>query len=172
MAYTNSSLMSSLPKMAYTNSSLMSSLPFMITTTDSNSPSTRPTSVKFNRPIRVSASCASTAERSTSTSTNPHRFAGSSLYEVLGIPMGATCQEIKSAYRKLARVLHPDVNDDENKAGYEFMKVHEAYSTLCDPEKRADYDRLYFSQRSQQVIKPMTFGYGMRTRNWETDQCW
>ncbi|PQQ03261.1 chaperone protein dnaJ 11 chloroplastic [Prunus yedoensis var. nudiflora] len=96
-----------------------------------------------------------------------------SLYEILGIPAVATCQEIKSAYRRLARVCHPDVAASEGKdtSADRFMKIYAAYSTLSDPEKRADYDRKFMRR-----IRPLSTasgysGYYTR-RNWETDQCW
>ncbi|KGN61956.2 hypothetical protein Csa_006153 [Cucumis sativus] len=72
-------------------------------------------------------------------STTGVRFTRSSFYEVLGIPMTASSREIKAAYRKLARTCHPDVVA-ENSAE-EFIKIQTAYSTLSDPDKRADYDR-------------------------------
>ncbi|KAJ6708721.1 DNAJ DOMAIN (PROKARYOTIC HEAT SHOCK PROTEIN)-RELATED [Salix koriyanagi] len=113
----------------------------------------------------------------------------SSLYEVLGIQMGATCQEIKTAYRRLARTLHPDVaaSGQREDTAYEFMRVHEAYETLSDPEKRADYDRSLY-RRGRQTGSPfvmsaatvttMATGYaaagfsGYTSQRWETDQCW
>ncbi|CAK7346173.1 unnamed protein product [Dovyalis caffra] len=117
-----------------------SSSPFVGPKFSNNEPQSPPFRVSF-RPFSVSASCASTAERPTSHNVTP-----TSLYEVLGIQMGATCQEIKAAYRKLARTLHPDVaaNGQKEDTAYEFIKVHEAYETLSDPEKRADYDRSLF----------------------------
>ncbi len=62
-------------------------------------------------------------------------------YQVLGLSKNATEKEIKSAYRKLARKHHPDVNPGDNAAEEQFKKVSEAYDVLRDPEKRAAYDR-------------------------------
>uniref|UniRef100_A0A2P2N152 Uncharacterized protein MANES_02G104900 n=1 Tax=Rhizophora mucronata TaxID=61149 RepID=A0A2P2N152_RHIMU len=94
-----------------------------------------------------------------------------SLYEVLGIPVGASGQEIKTAYRQLARTCHPDVAavDRKDSSAGEFMRIHAAYSTLYDPEKRAVYDRKLF-RRNQRPLTAGLSGYG--GRNWETDQCW
>ena len=62
-------------------------------------------------------------------------------YATLGIERGATDEEIKKAYRKLARKYHPDVSKEAN-AEEKFKEVGEAYETLKDPEKRAAYDQL------------------------------
>jgi len=63
-------------------------------------------------------------------------------YETLGVGSTATADEIRSAYRKLARKYHPDVAKDK-KAGEEKIKeINEAYEVLSDPEKRKKYDRL------------------------------
>lgn len=61
------------------------------------------------------------------------------LYEVLGVPRGASSEDIKKAYRKLARALHPDVSDDPE-AEARFKEVAGAYEILSDPEKKERYD--------------------------------
>ncbi len=64
----------------------------------------------------------------------------SDLYRVLGVNRTASANEIKSAYRRLARQYHPDVNASPSAAS-EFARVTEAYHTLSDAQKRAHYDR-------------------------------
>jgi curved DNA-binding protein len=63
-------------------------------------------------------------------------------YSILGVGKSATEKEIKSAFRKLAREHHPDVNPDDPQAEARFKEVNEAYEVLSDSEKRAKYDRL------------------------------
>src|SRR3979490_2057930 len=62
-------------------------------------------------------------------------------YTVLGVPRTATEKDIKTAYRKLARKHHPDVNPGDKKSEALFKEIGEAYSVLSDPEKRKKYDR-------------------------------
>ncbi|MDE5563488.1 MAG: molecular chaperone DnaJ [Clostridiales bacterium] len=61
-------------------------------------------------------------------------------YETLGVSKTATDEELKSAFRKLARQYHPDLHPGDEAAANKFKEVNEAYETLSDPQKRAEYD--------------------------------
>ena len=74
-------------------------------------------------------------------------------YEILGVTRGADADEVKRAYRKLARKYHPDVSKEKN-AEDKFKEVQEAYEVLRDPEKRAAYDQLGRDFRSGQQFRP------------------
>src|SRR5882724_9942717 len=62
-------------------------------------------------------------------------------YKILGIAKDATQEEIKKAYRKAARKLHPDLNPNDKEANKKFQQVNEANEVLSDPEKRKKYDK-------------------------------
>jgi len=91
-------------------------------------------------------------------------------YEVLGVPRTASEKEIKSAFRKLARQHHPDVNPNDPKATERFKEVNEAHEVLGDPEKRKKYDQFGADWRQyeawQQAGRPegAPFGQGGRVQ--------
>lgn len=74
-------------------------------------------------------------------------------YEVMGLERGASADDIKRAYRRLARKYHPDVSKEPD-AEARFKELGEAYEVLKDPEKRAAYDQLGPQYRSGQDFRP------------------
>jgi len=74
-------------------------------------------------------------------------------YEILGVTRGADAEEVKRAYRKLARKFHPDVSKEKN-AEEKFKEVQEAYEVLRDGDKRAAYDQLGRDFRNGQQFRP------------------
>jgi curved DNA-binding protein len=74
-------------------------------------------------------------------------------YKVLGVERTASADQIKTAYRRLARKFHPDVSKEANAEAH-FKEVQEAYEVLRDPEKRAAYDQLGSEWKSGQQFRP------------------
>ncbi|HUM65127.1 MAG TPA: DnaJ domain-containing protein, partial [Chitinophagaceae bacterium] len=62
-------------------------------------------------------------------------------YQILGVDKNASQEDIKKAYRKLARKLHPDLNPNDKEAHKKFQQINEANEVLSDPEKRKKYDQ-------------------------------
>jgi curved DNA-binding protein len=82
-------------------------------------------------------------------------------YKILGVNKDATEAEIKTAYRKLAKQLHPDVNPGDKKAEEKFKEINEAYEVLSDAQKREKYDLIGASyQRHQQYGSAGGFDWG------------
>ncbi|XP_022716652.1 chaperone protein dnaJ 11, chloroplastic-like [Durio zibethinus] len=88
-----------------------------------------------------------------------------SLYEILRVERTASLNEIKTAYRRLAKVYHPDAMGSSSD-GRDFIEIQNAYATLSDPLARAMYD-MSLGARARRVRRRV-----YPIRRWETDQCW
>ena len=93
-------------------------------------------------------------------------------YQVLGVTQTATVSEIKSAYRKLARKRHPDVNRGSEKADREFAILSLAYHTLIDPQERAFHDQQLSKQRNGHSILESDNPHAQRARNIAAQARW
>jgi len=80
-------------------------------------------------------------------------------YSILGVSKGADEKAIKSAYRKLAKELHPDRNQDNPKAAERFAEITHAYDLLSDAQKRGQYDRGEIDENGQ-PRSPFGAGFG------------
>ncbi|MCX7902794.1 MAG: DnaJ domain-containing protein, partial [Burkholderiaceae bacterium] len=88
-------------------------------------------------------------------------------YQILGVSRDADEKEIKSAYRKLARKYHPDVNPGDKTAEEKFKEINEAYQVLSDPEKRAAYDRYGEQWQTYQRMREQ-YGEGFQPGGFES----
>ena len=75
-------------------------------------------------------------------------------YEVLGVPRGASSEEIKKSFRTLARKFHPDVAKDKKQAEEKFKEINEAYEVLSDPDKRKKFDELGANWKQGAEFRP------------------
>jgi DnaJ-class molecular chaperone len=91
-------------------------------------------------------------------------------YTVLGVSRSATEKDIKTAYRKLARKHHPDVNPGDKKSEAQFKEIGEAYSVLSDPEKRKKYDR--WGHDWEKIEQAQAAGANFRGRPGSTSYTW
>lgn len=77
-------------------------------------------------------------------------------YDILGVSKSASDHDIRRAFRKLARIYHPDMNGGNSAADEKFKEINEAYEVLCDPDKRRKYDEF-----GETWLKSDQFGSGM-----------
>ncbi len=95
------------------------------------------------------------------------KMAGKDYYSLLGVKRNASAQEIKRAYRRLARKHHPDVNPDDKSAEAKFKEINEAYEVLSDKEKRQKYDQ--FGEQWQYADQ-FAKARGQQTPSWDFSQ--
>src|SRR5581483_2849910 len=88
-------------------------------------------------------------------------------YKTLGVERTASGDEIRTAFRKLARKYHPDVAKDKKQAEEKFKEINEAYEVLGDPDKRKKYDELGADWRNG-GFRPPPGGGGARTYSWRS----
>jgi molecular chaperone DnaJ len=93
-------------------------------------------------------------------------------YDILGVSKNAAAKDIKSAYRKLARKYHPDVNPGDKASETRFKEINEAYEVLGDPEKRKKYDEFGsdFKRYQETGQQPGQQSYGFDFDQWVRSQ--
>ena len=88
-------------------------------------------------------------------------------YKILGVSKEATAQEIKKAYRKMAKKYHPDLNKDDARAKEHFQAINEANEVLSDPEKRKKYNEYGENWRHAEEYEAQRRQYESRTKSGE-----
>ncbi|KAJ7960995.1 Chaperone protein dnaJ 11 like [Quillaja saponaria] len=135
-------------------------------------------SVRFNRtatPFTSGFQCRASTQTETPVMESPRPATAVTLYDVLRVNRNASPMEIKSAYRTLAKLYHPDALHRSESDNRDFIQIHNAYATLSDPSARAIYD---LSLETHRRRRPFTYSVENQvsgfytTRKWETDQCW
>ena len=92
-------------------------------------------------------------------------------YEILGVQPSASDDEIRSAYRKLARTYHPDLNPKRPRSAAErFNRVQEAYDVLSDPVSRGQYDRSFNNSAAEEVWQ--TSNPSLSSHDYEEEPAW
>ena len=87
-------------------------------------------------------------------------------YDVLGLPRDASAKDVRDAYRKLARRLHPDVNPEDQAAAERFKRVNEAYEVLADEKSRKDYDQFGDNWRHADELRRAGVDHGSRAHGY------
>lgn len=87
-------------------------------------------------------------------------------YKVLKVSPKASKPEIKSAYRRLARKVHPDINATTDSSTHEFAQITKAYKTLLNPQKRADYDRQLLREKYNREDGSVMASENAHARRW------
>src|SRR5438132_7138060 len=93
-------------------------------------------------------------------------------YKTLNVSRGASTEDIKKAFRKLARKYHPDVNPGDKKAEEKFKEINEAYEVLSDPDKKRKYDTLgpnWWEQFGASTGTRRTYSSGGRSSPFDFD---
>src|SRR5690349_1329410 len=85
-------------------------------------------------------------------------------YKILGINKNATQDEIRAAYRKLARKHHPDLNQNDKEANKKFQQINEANEVLSDPDKRKKYDQYGKDWQHAEAFEKAQQSSGARSR--------
>src|SRR5205085_5750882 len=88
-------------------------------------------------------------------------------YKILGINRDATEEDIKKAYRKLARKHHPDLNPDDKQAHMKFQQINEANEVLSDPEKRKKYDAYGENWQHAEQYEQAKQSRSQSSQNWQ-----